>query len=76
MWAVRVWCGTGDTDVAVSLQNSLAACEFLLQNGANVNQADSNGRGPLHHATILGHTGYTLAYTHYKTYGLFNFNGI
>ncbi|KAG7496371.1 hypothetical protein JOB18_017799 [Solea senegalensis] len=38
-------------------ENALAACEFLLQNGANVNQADSNGRGPLHHATILGHTG-------------------
>lgn len=38
-------------------QNALAACEFLLQNGANVNQVDSNGRGPLHHATILGHTG-------------------
>lgn len=38
-------------------QNALAACEFLLQNGAQVNQADSNGRGPLHHATILGHTG-------------------
>uniref|UniRef100_H3C3W3 Arf-GAP with coiled-coil, ANK repeat and PH domain-containing protein n=1 Tax=Tetraodon nigroviridis TaxID=99883 RepID=H3C3W3_TETNG len=37
--------------------NALAACEFLLQNGAHVNQADSNGRGPLHHATILGHTG-------------------
>ncbi|XP_050789508.1 arf-GAP with coiled-coil, ANK repeat and PH domain-containing protein 1 [Gopherus flavomarginatus] len=37
--------------------NSLLACEFLLQNGANVNQADSAGRGPLHHATILGHTG-------------------
>ncbi|KAG8006161.1 Arf-GAP with coiled-coil, partial [Nibea albiflora] len=37
--------------------NALAACEFLLQNGANVNQADSNGRRPLHHATILGHTG-------------------
>ncbi|CAG5929207.1 unnamed protein product [Menidia menidia] len=37
--------------------NALAACEFLLQNGANVNQADSGGRGPLHHATILGHTG-------------------
>ncbi|KAM6949385.1 arf-GAP with coiled-coil, ANK repeat and PH domain-containing protein 1 [Aplochiton taeniatus] len=37
--------------------NALAACEFLLQNGANVNQIDSNGRGPLHHATILGHTG-------------------
>uniref|UniRef100_A0A3B5BAZ0 Arf-GAP with coiled-coil, ANK repeat and PH domain-containing protein n=1 Tax=Stegastes partitus TaxID=144197 RepID=A0A3B5BAZ0_9TELE len=41
---------------AVSV-NALAACEFLLQNGANVNQADSNGRGPLHHATIMGHTG-------------------
>ena len=27
------------------LQNALAACEFLLQNGANVNQADSNGNG-------------------------------
>nr|XP_046236346.1 arf-GAP with coiled-coil, ANK repeat and PH domain-containing protein 1 [Scatophagus argus] len=37
--------------------NALAACEFLLQNGATVNQADINGRGPLHHATILGHTG-------------------
>uniref|UniRef100_A0A8C2ZFB6 Arf-GAP with coiled-coil, ANK repeat and PH domain-containing protein n=1 Tax=Cyclopterus lumpus TaxID=8103 RepID=A0A8C2ZFB6_CYCLU len=37
--------------------NALAACEFLLQNSANVNQTDSNGRGPLHHATILGHTG-------------------
>ncbi|XP_036002303.1 arf-GAP with coiled-coil, ANK repeat and PH domain-containing protein 1 [Fundulus heteroclitus] len=41
---------------AVSV-NALAACEFLLQNGANVNQADSNKKGPLHHATILGHTG-------------------
>ncbi|XP_075764116.1 arf-GAP with coiled-coil, ANK repeat and PH domain-containing protein 1 [Pelodiscus sinensis] len=37
--------------------NSLLACEFLLQNGANVNQTDSAGRGPLHHATLLGHTG-------------------
>ncbi|XP_056299444.1 arf-GAP with coiled-coil, ANK repeat and PH domain-containing protein 1 [Pseudoliparis swirei] len=37
--------------------NALAACEFLLQNSANINQTDSNGRGPLHHATILGHTG-------------------
>ncbi|XP_057711438.1 arf-GAP with coiled-coil, ANK repeat and PH domain-containing protein 1 isoform X2 [Corythoichthys intestinalis] len=41
---------------AVSV-NALAACEFLLQNGADVNQADRNGRRPLHHATILGHTG-------------------
>ncbi|KAK0139047.1 Arf-GAP with coiled-coil, ANK repeat and PH domain-containing protein 2 [Merluccius polli] len=38
-------------------ENSLAACEFLLQNGASVNQADTHGRGPLHHATVLGHTG-------------------
>ncbi|XP_066578573.1 arf-GAP with coiled-coil, ANK repeat and PH domain-containing protein 1 [Amia ocellicauda] len=37
--------------------DSLVACEFLLQNGANVNQTDAKGRGPLHHATILGHTG-------------------
>ncbi|XP_028911162.1 arf-GAP with coiled-coil, ANK repeat and PH domain-containing protein 1 isoform X2 [Ornithorhynchus anatinus] len=37
--------------------NSLLACEFLLQNGANVNQTDSAGRGPLHHATIRGFTG-------------------
>ncbi|XP_061445373.1 arf-GAP with coiled-coil, ANK repeat and PH domain-containing protein 1 isoform X2 [Rhineura floridana] len=37
--------------------NSLLACEFLLQNGASVNQPDSKGRAPLHHATVLGHTG-------------------
>uniref|UniRef100_A0A8C1G1Y4 Arf-GAP with coiled-coil, ANK repeat and PH domain-containing protein n=1 Tax=Cyprinus carpio TaxID=7962 RepID=A0A8C1G1Y4_CYPCA len=43
--------------IQAAMVNSLAACEFLLQNGANVNQVDSNGRGPLHHATILGHTG-------------------
>ncbi|KAB1284012.1 Arf-GAP with coiled-coil; ANK repeat and PH domain-containing protein 2, partial [Camelus dromedarius] len=36
---------------------SLVTCEFLLQNGANVNQRDVQGRGPLHHATVLGHTG-------------------
>uniref|UniRef100_A0A3B3RV22 Arf-GAP with coiled-coil, ANK repeat and PH domain-containing protein n=1 Tax=Paramormyrops kingsleyae TaxID=1676925 RepID=A0A3B3RV22_9TELE len=36
---------------------SLVTCEFLLQNAANVNQPDIRGRGPLHHATILGHTG-------------------
>lgn len=41
-----------------STQNSLLACEFLLQNGASVNQPDSRGRGPIHHATILGFTGY------------------
>uniref|UniRef100_H3BHG8 Arf-GAP with coiled-coil, ANK repeat and PH domain-containing protein n=1 Tax=Latimeria chalumnae TaxID=7897 RepID=H3BHG8_LATCH len=36
---------------------SLIACEFLLQNGADVNQKDIRGRAPLHHATYLGHTG-------------------
>ncbi|XP_055079092.1 arf-GAP with coiled-coil, ANK repeat and PH domain-containing protein 3 [Periophthalmus magnuspinnatus] len=36
---------------------SLIACEFLLQNAADVNQKDSRGKGPLHHATYLGHTG-------------------
>uniref|UniRef100_A0AAY4C9Z9 Arf-GAP with coiled-coil, ANK repeat and PH domain-containing protein n=1 Tax=Denticeps clupeoides TaxID=299321 RepID=A0AAY4C9Z9_9TELE len=36
---------------------SLIACEFLLQNAADVNQTDAKGRGPLHHATYLGHTG-------------------
>ncbi|XP_061868861.1 arf-GAP with coiled-coil, ANK repeat and PH domain-containing protein 3 isoform X3 [Colius striatus] len=36
---------------------SLIACEFLLQNGADVNQRDTRGRAPLHHATSLGHTG-------------------
>ncbi|XP_041926362.1 arf-GAP with coiled-coil, ANK repeat and PH domain-containing protein 1 [Alosa sapidissima] len=43
--------------IQAATANSLAACEFLLQNGANVSQVDVNGRGPLHHATILGHTG-------------------
>ncbi|XP_048833429.1 arf-GAP with coiled-coil, ANK repeat and PH domain-containing protein 2-like isoform X2 [Brienomyrus brachyistius] len=36
---------------------SMVTCEFLLQNAANVNQPDAYSRGPLHHATILGHTG-------------------
>uniref|UniRef100_A0A8C8VKB2 Arf-GAP with coiled-coil, ANK repeat and PH domain-containing protein n=1 Tax=Pelusios castaneus TaxID=367368 RepID=A0A8C8VKB2_9SAUR len=39
------------------LGGSLVTCEFLLQNGANVNHRDLKGRGPLHHATVLGHTG-------------------
>nr|XP_041568223.1 arf-GAP with coiled-coil, ANK repeat and PH domain-containing protein 1 [Taeniopygia guttata] len=37
--------------------NSLLGCEFLLQNGASVNQSDGRGQGPLHLATELGHTG-------------------
>uniref|UniRef100_A0A8C6TFK1 Arf-GAP with coiled-coil, ANK repeat and PH domain-containing protein n=1 Tax=Neogobius melanostomus TaxID=47308 RepID=A0A8C6TFK1_9GOBI len=54
------WVNTAEessTPLIQAVSNALAACEFLLQNGANVNQADSNGRGPLHHGTILGHTG-------------------
>ncbi|XP_068129899.1 arf-GAP with coiled-coil, ANK repeat and PH domain-containing protein 1 [Hyperolius riggenbachi] len=39
------------------LSDSLVACEFLLQNGASVNQCDKDGRGPLHHATLQGYTG-------------------
>uniref|UniRef100_A0A672M9E3 Arf-GAP with coiled-coil, ANK repeat and PH domain-containing protein n=1 Tax=Sinocyclocheilus grahami TaxID=75366 RepID=A0A672M9E3_SINGR len=45
-----------DVNSAV-IGGSLIACEFLLQNGADVNQRDHRGRGPLHHATYLGHTG-------------------
>uniref|UniRef100_H0XPW6 Arf-GAP with coiled-coil, ANK repeat and PH domain-containing protein n=1 Tax=Otolemur garnettii TaxID=30611 RepID=H0XPW6_OTOGA len=55
------WVNGGQENATPLIQataaNSLLACEFLLQNGANVNQADSAGRGPLHHATILGYTG-------------------
>ncbi|XP_072314604.1 arf-GAP with coiled-coil, ANK repeat and PH domain-containing protein 1 [Eucyclogobius newberryi] len=55
------WVNTAEESSTPLIQavsaNALAACEFLLQNGANVNHTDSNGRGPLHHATILGHTG-------------------
>ena len=40
------------------LQGSLSACEFLLQNGAKINQKDKRGRGALHHAALLGQTGY------------------
>ncbi|NXC46657.1 ACAP3 protein, partial [Penelope pileata] len=43
--------------VQAVMGGSLIACEFLLQNGADVNQRDSRGRAPLHHATYLGHTG-------------------
>lgn len=36
---------------------SIAACEFLLLNGAKLDRRDHKGRSPLHHATIHGHTG-------------------
>ena len=45
-------------DIDGYFQGSLVTCEFLLQNAANVNQQDAQGRGPLHHATMLGHTGF------------------
>ncbi|XP_046563022.1 arf-GAP with coiled-coil, ANK repeat and PH domain-containing protein 2-like isoform X5 [Haliotis rubra] len=36
---------------------SLAACEFLLLNGAKLDRKDSQGQTPLHLATVHGHTG-------------------
>lgn len=59
-WSAPLWRVEAPPPLTLSFffrQNALAACEFLLQNGAHVNQVDSSGRGPLHHATILGHTG-------------------
>ncbi|XP_028299806.1 arf-GAP with coiled-coil, ANK repeat and PH domain-containing protein 2-like isoform X2 [Gouania willdenowi] len=55
------WVNTDEekrTPLIMAVQgSSLVTCEFLLQNAANVNQQDAQGRGPLHHATMLGHTG-------------------
>uniref|UniRef100_A0A8C3UET3 Arf-GAP with coiled-coil, ANK repeat and PH domain-containing protein n=1 Tax=Catharus ustulatus TaxID=91951 RepID=A0A8C3UET3_CATUS len=55
------WANEGDESKTALMQavagGSLIACEFLLQNGADVNQRDARGRAPLHHATALGHTG-------------------
>ncbi|XP_059801400.1 arf-GAP with coiled-coil, ANK repeat and PH domain-containing protein 2-like isoform X3 [Hypanus sabinus] len=55
------WVNPEDNEATPLIQavlgGSLVACEFLLQNGADVNRKDCRGRGPLHHATILGHTG-------------------
>lgn len=52
--------------IALSSQGSLIASEFLLQNGADVNQKDARGRGPLHHATSLGHTGWAMAWLYIR----------
>ncbi|XP_064372889.1 arf-GAP with coiled-coil, ANK repeat and PH domain-containing protein 2 isoform X2 [Dromaius novaehollandiae] len=55
------WVNTEENKATPLIQavrgGSLVTCEFLLQNGANVNNRDVKGRGPLHHATVLGHTG-------------------
>uniref|UniRef100_A0A672S6Q3 Arf-GAP with coiled-coil, ANK repeat and PH domain-containing protein n=1 Tax=Sinocyclocheilus grahami TaxID=75366 RepID=A0A672S6Q3_SINGR len=52
------WTNTDhDNRTPLIMAGSLASCEFLLQNSASVNQQDNLGRGPLHHATLLGHTG-------------------
>ncbi|XP_074860058.1 arf-GAP with coiled-coil, ANK repeat and PH domain-containing protein 2 isoform X1 [Carettochelys insculpta] len=55
------WVNTEENKATPLIQavlgGSLVTCEFLLQNGANVNHKDAKGRGPLHHATVLGHTG-------------------
>ncbi|OCT80706.1 arf-GAP with coiled-coil, ANK repeat and PH domain-containing protein 2 isoform X2 [Xenopus laevis] len=55
------WVNTKENNATPLIQavrgGSLLTCEFLLQNGANVNIRDIKGRGPLHHATLLGHTG-------------------
>jgi len=44
-------------DVDVPAQGSMTTVEFLLLNGAKVDIRDSRGQGPLHHATVLSHTG-------------------
>ncbi|XP_034439327.1 arf-GAP with coiled-coil, ANK repeat and PH domain-containing protein 2-like isoform X4 [Hippoglossus hippoglossus] len=55
------WVNTEEdkrTPLIMAVQGgSLVTCEFLLQNAASVNQQDAQGRAPLHHATMLGHTG-------------------
>ncbi|RVE65292.1 hypothetical protein OJAV_G00134450 [Oryzias javanicus] len=43
--------------IGAAAGGSLLACEFLLQNGANVNHRDLRGRGALHTAATAGHTG-------------------
>nr|XP_055053529.1 BAR_ACAPs and ArfGap_ACAP domain-containing protein [Misgurnus anguillicaudatus] len=43
--------------IGSAIGGSLLACEFLLQNGANVNLRDQHGQGALHAAATSGHTG-------------------
>ncbi|XP_026998358.1 arf-GAP with coiled-coil, ANK repeat and PH domain-containing protein 2 isoform X4 [Tachysurus fulvidraco] len=55
------WANTEDQSRTPLMQavqgGSLLPCEFLLQNSSNVDQQDARGRGALHHAAMLGHTG-------------------
>lgn len=55
------WKNEEDEDRTALIQavisGSMTTVEFLLLNGAKVDIADRHGQGPLHHATILGHTG-------------------
>ena len=53
-----------------SLQGSLAACEFLLLNGAKLDRRDRNGQTALHLATALGNTGYVGSDYDKNTYGI------
>ena len=32
--------------------------EFMLVNGAKIDMKDDRGQSALHHATLMGHTGY------------------
>ncbi|KAM3616836.1 uncharacterized protein V6R79_024195 [Siganus canaliculatus] len=43
--------------IGAAIGGSLLSCEFLLQNGGNVNHRDQRGRGALHAAATAGHTG-------------------
>ncbi|XP_059931802.1 BAR_ACAPs and ArfGap_ACAP domain-containing protein isoform X4 [Gadus macrocephalus] len=43
--------------MAAAIGGSLPACDYLLNNGANVNHRDQAGRGALHTAVTRGHTG-------------------
>ncbi|KAG7478933.1 arf-GAP with coiled-coil, ANK repeat and PH domain-containing protein 2-like [Solea senegalensis] len=43
--------------IGAAVGGSLLACEFLLQNGANINYRDLRGQGALHAAATAGHTG-------------------
>jgi Arf-GAP/coiled-coil/ANK repeat/PH domain-containing protein len=48
----------GKTPIMKAIQTgSLVVCEFLLLNNGKLDRKDKHGRTPLHHATILGHTG-------------------